>query len=209
MASASVNSFASRSMVVSCSSSLVAWWHLLMELIYFFYFLMVPYMLAFLRNHLLTTYANALYASYAADCLLLVDLMGHFNVSFIDERSVEVFDRGLIRQHYMQGDFFIDFIGVLPLDILARFVHLSGTTICWLRTLKLIHLPKFVRLLNRFRIHSSRITDDFHVLYLTAMAIIHVLACIWFGFTEVEPVNYQSLSGYHGFGDFTNGSVRS
>lgn len=183
------------------------YWRILMRWCYLYYFLSIPYHLAFLRRHITTLYAHGLTVSYIIDGIMFLDFIGHFNASYVDDRSVEIFDRDLIRQHYMQGDFLRDFIAFIPLDILARIAKLSGTTICWVRILKLIHVSKLVHYLNEIRTHSSHIRTDFHLLLMAAMALIHILACLWFGFTYAERRNYQEVSNYRGFGDYTNGTV--
>jgi hypothetical protein len=92
-----------------------------------FYFLAVPYTLAFLRKELLTTYVNTLWAAYAVDCLLVLDMLIKLNTSFLDPASsVQVLDRRRIRQRYLSSEFIVDVsASVSPSTAVGRDFHLS------------------------------------------------------------------------------------
>lgn len=84
-------------------------WKEIMTLNALYYFLSVPYTLAFLRTEILTTYASTLWVAYAVDCLLLVDMCIKLNTSFLDPASsVQVLDRRRIRQRYLSTEFVVD-----------------------------------------------------------------------------------------------------
>lgn len=207
LTSQAINSFFT-TFVFQSTGPLAEYWRSLMRCCYFYYFLTVPYHLAFLRHYITTIYVHALNFSYIIDGIMLLDFIGHFNASYVDERSLEIFDRALIRQHYMQGGFLLDFIAFIPFDVLARIAKLHDSVICWVRLLKLIHCIKLVKYLDKMRRHSSHISTDFHLLLISAIALIHVMSCWWYYLTtNLEKRNYQKVSNYRGFGDYSNGTV--
>lgn len=109
--------------------------------------------------------------------------------AYTDEHSVKVWDRRRIRRHYFMTSFPIDLIAVLPIDVLALIGGARGSAIAWLRLPKLRHS---LRLYGAMLISwTNRLVAEAVQLYLTALAIIHLLACLWFFITEGHKDNYQ------------------
>jgi len=86
----------------------------------------------------------------------------------------------------------LDFIGMLPLDLLVFYYKRTGTTIAFLRIMKLLHTRD---LYSQLRHHygdrgssASRLIADIQFLYCCSLAVIHILACVWYDITTELPV---------------------
>lgn len=184
----------------------IAAWDRVMTFNALYYFLSVPFILSFLRDEILTTYASSLWVAYAFDCLLFCDVLIQLNTSFTDAScSVRVVDRQRIRHRYMTTGFLRDLVGILPLDVLVRFLGGSGALVACLRLPKLIFCYRLYTFFRRRSLSSSsRLVADLQALMFSALGMIHILACVWFFMTDGAPANYQALSGYEDYGDYTN-----
>jgi len=65
-------------------------WRVVMFLTVLYMFISVPYMIAFLRYALLTKYFTSLLISWSFDVILFLDIIVKLNMSYEDERSLEV-----------------------------------------------------------------------------------------------------------------------
>jgi hypothetical protein len=184
----------------------IAAWEKLMTLNALYYFLSVPFIIAFLREDILTTYASSLWVAYAFDCLLVCDVLIKLNTSFTDAAcSVRVVDRRRIRHRYMTTSFLPDLVGILPLDVFVRFLGGSGGLVACLRLPKLIFCHRLYTFFRRRSLSSSsRLVADLHALLFSALGMIHVLTCVWFIMTDGAHANFQALSSYEDYGDYTN-----
>ncbi|TFJ86293.1 hypothetical protein NSK_002501 [Nannochloropsis salina CCMP1776] len=184
----------------------ISMWVVVMIVNALYYFLSVPFIIAFLRDEILGEYESCLWVAYAFDCLLLCDVLVKLNTSFIDTScSVLVVNRRRIRHRYLTGGFLRDLVGMLPVDILVRFLGGSGTLVAFLRLPKLIFCYRLVNFFRRRSLNSSsRLAVDLQALLFSALGMIHILTCVWFFMTEGDPGNYQALSGYEDYGNYTN-----
>lgn len=196
----------SERLLFDAKGGFIAAWEKVMTLNALYYFLSVPFIISFLRNEILTTYASSLWVAYAFDCLLLCDVLIQLNTSFTDAAcSVRVVDRKRIRHRYMTTSFLRDLVGILPLDVFVRFLGGSGALVACLRLPKLIFCYRLYTFFRRRSLSSSsRLVADLQALMFSALGMIHVLTCVWFFMTDGAPANYQALSGYEDYGDYTN-----
>ncbi|GAB5032884.1 potassium channel skor-like [Nannochloropsis oceanica] len=196
----------SEALLFDSKGHFIALWRLVMTFNALYYFLSVPFMIAFLRDEILGEYRTSLYVAYAFDCLLFCDVFVKLNTSFLDTTcSVLVVNRQRIRNRYLTGGFFRDLIGLLPIDILVRYLGASGTLVTFMRLPKMLFCYRLVNFFRRRSLSSSsRLAADLQALLFSALGMIHILTCIWFFMTEGDPGNYQALSGYEDFGDYTN-----
>ena len=124
---------------------------------------------------------------------------------------VQVFDRSKIRDRYLQSDFLLDFLAILPVDLLAYFSGSSGHLIAFLRLPKLMHTPKLYRVVRATNISersssTARLLADIQSLYTLSLAMIHILACAWYYMTEGYSY-YDTVSHFDILGDPIQGSV--
>ena len=63
--------------------------------------------------------------------------------------------------------------------------------------------------IRSFTTPTSRLAAEIASLLLTSAGIIHILACILFYMTRGIPGNYQDVSHYEYYGDYSNGTVRA
>ena len=196
----------SERLLFDAKGSFVAAWDKVMTLNALYYFLSVPFIIAFLRDDILTTYASSLWVAYAFDCLLLCDVLIQLNTSFTDAScSVRVVDRQRIRHRYMTTGFLRDLVGILPLDIFVRFLGGSGALVACLRLPKLIFCYRLYTFFRRRSLSSSsRLVADLQALLFSALGMIHILACVWFFMTDGTMGNYLAVSSYEDYGDYTN-----
>jgi hypothetical protein len=84
----------SRSFIFDKQGMFISVWRRVMGLVGLYYFLSVPYQIAFLRSDLDTTYKTTLWVSYAFDCITVLNVLVKLNTAFIDpQSSVRITDR--------------------------------------------------------------------------------------------------------------------
>ena len=130
-------------------------------------------------------------------------------VSFVYDS--QVFDRKRIRNRYLQKDFLWDFIGVIPLDVLVYYLAHSGSY-----TVGLCRIPKYLhtrKLYTYFRTSysersssSARLMADIQSLYCYSLAVLHILACLWYALTGGDEV-FNQLGHSNFLGDVVTGDV--
>lgn len=203
---ASKRAMSPSSWVFDSKGAFIGAWKKVMGVVALYYFLSVTYVIAFLRDALLTQYVDSLYVSYGFDCMTLINVLIKLNTSYIDaSSSVRVTDRRRIRQRYLMTQYSADLVGILPLDIFARFLGASPELVAWLRVPKLVFCHYLYSFFNRKRLSSrSRLMANVQVLLLLSWGIVHVLACVLFMITYGQSGNFVELKGYTGLGDFVN-----
>jgi len=117
----------------------------------------------------------------------------------------QVFDRVKIRNRYLQKDFALDFLGVMPFDFLVYYyTNQGGSVVAFLRITKMIHTHKLYRhMRQQYSERSSstaRLVADIQSLYCFSLAIIHVMACIWYHMTQELPI-FTTLGKMNMIGD--------
>jgi hypothetical protein len=178
----------------------ISYWRKLMSLTACFYFATLPYIFAFLRDDLLTQYVGILWASWGMDSLMLLDVLVKLNTSYTDPlRSVEVTDRAKIRERYLVSECLIDIVGLLPLDIMARYLGAAGPIVASLRFPKFVFCYRLHYFFKRTSLSSlGRRAADLEMLLFVAVGLLHLLACVWFYMTYGVRGNYLEISDYHG-----------
>lgn len=137
-----------------------------MGVVALYYFLSVTYVLAFLRDALhQRDFVTSLYVSYGFDVLTLVNVCIKLNTSFIEpSSSVRVTDRRRILQRYLMTQYSVDLVGILPLDLFARYMGAPSEMVAWLRLPKLVFCHYLYSFFNRKRLSSrSRLMANVQV----------------------------------------------
>jgi potassium voltage-gated channel Eag-related subfamily H protein 7 len=130
------------------------------------------------------------------DLLYVSDLFRQFFLEYEDERThIMVRDRKNIAVHYLKGWFIIDFVSILPFDLVAL-VAKSETlskakalkVIRLLRLLKLVRIVKALRLVKKYR---ASVSLSFNKIFMVKTMVYigfftHLFACIWLLTATVE-----------------------
>jgi hypothetical protein len=126
------------------------------------------------------------------DFTFLVDMFISLNLMFFNEKGLLVKSRRRIRHRYLTGWFGIDFITILPYDLMT----LNSTEeLGMLRFLRIFRLLKLLRILRASRLFkdahtrfgfSTAVTTVFQLM-LTLTLLNHWLACIWGMSAMLQP----------------------
>ena len=85
----------------------------------------------------------------AMDIIFTLDIFVKFNTS-LEENSIEICDRVLISRKYISGQFTIDFLSVLPVDMIAALADPDISdrlkAISLLKLVRMLRLNKFLRI---------------------------------------------------------------
>lgn len=153
---------------------------------------MTPYNIAFHPDRTNVTWVAI---NSIIDILFLMDILVIFNTAYIDEDGefTVVQDYGKIAKRYLTSWFIIDFLAIIPIDILFGGSNVNGIV----RITRIGRLYRLIRLTRMLRVikiikEQSRIMDRMkeslrigigfqRVLFFTVYFVIftHVLSCFW------------------------------
>jgi len=168
-------------------------WDGLTSLALIFTAIVTPFETSFLPPPTMDTLDALFYVNRVVDFIFFVDMILQFCLCFPDFVSVLegpswVEDPAKIARHYLRGWFTVDFISVLPFDVISL-VDSSGVLVRFkaLRVIRLLRLLKMVRLLrasrmiNRWRTKISIYTGTQTLGKCVASVLIwcHWVACAW------------------------------
>ena len=124
------------------------------------------------------------------DVLFFIDILISFNTS-LNINNDEIHDRTQISLSYLRGQFTIDFLSAVPIDVLASifFKNLSAKQlkiISLLKLIRMLRLTKIVRALRTSRDIKSQI--KLFILLLKLILYIHCSACL-----QLFIIQYESL----------------
>jgi len=117
----------------------------------------------------------------------------------------------MIRRRYLNSDFVLDFITIIPLDLLVYYYTQSeSTTIAFLRIPKMLTVRKLYGSLrqsyNERSSSAARLLADIRALYCFSLGIVHILACVWYDLTKFQD-SYITLEETNFVGYETGYSV--
>jgi CRP-like cAMP-binding protein len=128
-----------------------------------------------------------------ADVFFMVDIWLGFRTGFMHRGNLNM-HLGDIRQHYIQrGTFLVDFLAVLPLELLCFFpgINVSLGVLRLNKLLRVVFLPSFLHYLaSRPGINLALIR--FALLLLYMFLLLHFVACGWFGLADIEGFGTDS-----------------
>ena len=126
------------------------------------------------------------------DLIFVVDLILNFFIAYRSNEDEDggrwITDRRAIACHYLKTWFAVDFLSVLPFEILNFLEMLEGASLIRaVRTLRLLRLIKLLRILRASRI-ARRWRDFFDLSHsstsillfaLVTAFLVHLMACVW------------------------------
>lgn len=131
----------------------------------------------------------------STDCLFMCDIIVIFNSAFYDEEMNLVEDRGQIACTYLSGWFLIDFLAVIPFDVILQNFNSNLYSLVRIarfgRFYKLIKLTRLLRILKIMRERNKlmkylsdilKIGLGFERLFffiLIFMLVLHITTCLW------------------------------
>ena len=173
-------------------------WDVLLSLILLLTCILTPFTLAFSDQVSEIEWYVAL--EWTIDALFLIDIFINFNTAYYrDDFEMET-DRRVIAYNYVTGWFFVDFISILPFDLMApsdgggeggdnlnQVVRLSKVSKIY-RLVKIMRLVRLLRIMRRrkqlFKGMKQIVADGAiqeRLSYFTMLLIIicHFLSCGW------------------------------
>jgi CRP-like cAMP-binding protein len=138
------------------NSQLMRFWDVVMIVLLAFTALFTPFEVSFVTAESATALDTWFWVNRIVDLGFLVDLVFNFFLPYHDmESRREVIDHRLIALNYIKGWFSIDFLSILPFDIVFEQLGGSGDSATRLRIIRVIRLLKLAKLLRVVR--ASRI----------------------------------------------------
>jgi hypothetical protein len=146
--------------------------------------LVTPYEVALLQ----TVFNTRFVVNCCIDLVYFFDMVRSFFTAFHDKQTNTLITSGpRIRRHYMQSWFLIDFVSVLPFDVLSLtagedFQKLKAIKI--IRLLRLLKLAKIFRSLEFYDRYKSKVAIPLNVVSLfqnclKMLICSHWMACAW------------------------------
>ncbi|RHY58706.1 hypothetical protein DYB38_009116 [Aphanomyces astaci] len=205
------------------NSQFRAGWDLFMIVLLVYTSLLTPYEIAFVET---VTVDGLFMVDRSVDLSFLMDMGFNFMTPFVDKENNQLIeDMGQIAQKYLTGWFILDFVSIIPFDVISmvRREHVNmrdsgGPEISAkkdltshlkiIRIIRLFRLIKLVRVLRASRIYSRweailgfKYTSVKLAKFLSCVLILaHWLACLW-GLTpaleDVGPDEHSWMDAYH------------
>jgi len=163
---------------------------------------------------------------YIVDLLFLADLLINFVSAYYDDEGTLVKDPKLLAKAYLKSWFIIDFLAVLPMDLIQQLFidrDSSYTQVRYNFFLRLIRLPRLYRLLRILRINNifkfikgTPFLEwlELHSLFLRIMTfflvtatMVHIMACIWFFEARLDSENEENWISRYYYTKETNASM--
>ncbi|ETV84250.1 hypothetical protein H257_03509 [Aphanomyces astaci] len=200
------------------NSQFRAGWDLFMIVLLVYTSLLTPYEIAFVET---VTVDGLFMVDRSVDLSFLMDMGFNFMTPFVDKENNQLIeDMGQIAQKYLTGWFILDFVSIIPFDVISMtFKGDSGgpeisakkdltSHLKIIRIIRLFRLIKLVRVLRASRIYSRweailgfKYTSVKLAKFLSCVLILaHWLACLW-GLTpaleDVGPDEHSWMDAYH------------
>ena len=115
---------------------------------------------------------------YIVDLFFAADILLTFRTTFFDAENELVLDKRVIRRSYLRGMFWIDFIAIIPFELLgyAWKGGANGARILQPQ-LKLIRLIRFTKVLKQINVHNNVLRVS-QMLWLF-LVFAHVVGSLW------------------------------
>jgi potassium voltage-gated channel Eag-related subfamily H protein 7 len=167
------------------SSKAMKRWDAVMLLLLLFTATVTPYEVAFLETKL----NNLFVVNRLVDCGFLLDMFIQFFLAYSDLEGKTVIDHKRIAKRYLQSWFGVDFVSILPYDMLGMLFNSADLSqLKLLRIVRLLRLLKLLRLIKAARIlkrYESQLGVSFAMLALLKFMVVlitvaHWSACLWY-----------------------------
>lgn len=189
-----MDSCCSKNMVIDPRSDYLKSWELVVISLLLFTAVVTPFEVGFLTTEINTLF----FINRIVDLLFLKDLVMQFHMGFIEKGTAgqEVTqDRLRIAQGYLFGWFTVDFISILPFDVIGLMIgNANISRLKILRVLRLLRLFKLVKLLKSadiFNRWQSRLGFKYSLMALAKyiafiIFVAHWMACLFHVVTVFE-----------------------
>jgi len=141
-------------MIYPCQEKLV--WDLFITLVLFFSCIETPYRIAFVKED----GSLGLLIGYSVDLMFFIDIILTFNSAIEDNRKQFIDDRKVIAALYLKGWFLIDFLAIVPIDIiLSSFNYNEAIRLARIgRLYKLVKINKLMRVFKMMKEKSNLVS---------------------------------------------------
>lgn len=155
-------------------------WNMFLQLISLYFFIEVPFNIAFRATVRLKTPYKVL--NTVLEILLIIDLFFHANTAFVSAHGMLVCIPKAIRQAYVEDVFFLDLLAATPFDLLVQANgHVNQLYVSWLR------LPRMLRIYRVYRMFKANpktakrptVANGVMQLFPFVLAMNHLAACLW------------------------------
>jgi len=128
---------------------------------------------------------------YMSDTFFIVDLILRARYMAVNINGELIRFKRSIWLHYLRHGFLLDFLAVLPLDVIAWIIGMTEPEgIPFFRLLKLLRFARqgfYFSVLESYRemVHAASnpaVLRSIHLIFTVAQ-VLHLIACIWFGIT--------------------------
>ena len=187
-------------------------WDFLILILIVISILLIPFQFAI--QHKVTLVGSVII--YVIDLFFIVDIFLNKRTSF-KIAGREITDKETIHRHYLETNFRIDFLAVLPIDLLFIFIpgfeFLGISLVIWFRLLRLLRIQHLFIILKRWQNQNwvspgyLRIAKYFSVILFLS----HLIACGWYlssFFAKFPSRSWVALNGLEN-SDFVTKYIRS
>lgn len=199
---ASTNARPKGSYYIDPTSEFMKKWDNFIILLLLFTAVVTPFEVSFLATALNMLF----YMNRCVDGGFIVDMFFQFFMGYQNQDNIYIYDYGAIASRYLTGWFPIDFVSILPFDLLSIVMDSNSLQqLKVVRVIRLLRLIKLLRVLRSARIfkrieHSlgwSYVTFALIKYFVLAMVTIHWVACIWAMAPQLigDPLNWYTFSG--------------
>jgi len=204
----------------------ISLWYVVMLLALLVVAVWVPYDIALLEPSVDTVVGITLFIfNRVLDLIFMLDMILQFHICYKDKWGQLIREPRRIRKHYLRGAFLLDFISVVPFEILTLMYSSAATAslkgfkvVRMLRLAKLLRLMRSNRVIQSFESKRELSYADIQLLAFCTMLLLfcHWLACGWILLVDVEDnkncveadfaptgccFNWLDCSSYSYFGD--------
>jgi len=171
---------------LSTTSKFIRAWDFVMLLLLIFTATFTPYDVAFLQY---TSTNSVAIVNYCVDSLFLIDIFVSF-LTIYQDSGKWVYDTRKIAKRYFSTFFWVDFISVLPFNLIAESIQVSDADVQKLQIFRFLKLLKFTRLVRLVRGHRLvvKLETEVGINYgrlsllkfgVSTLLLAHWGACLW------------------------------
>ena len=150
-------------------------WDIVIMLLVIFTASILPYQAAFGGGETMAARAT----NWTTDVFFVLDIVFNFRTAFIDGQGRLITKTGAISQRYMKSWFFIDFVSILPFEILGSGHQQLFKLLKCTRLLRLAKVAKFLDFVKF--LEKSEYANMYRIfkLFATFMLMVHLTACFF------------------------------
>ncbi|GAX72669.1 hypothetical protein CEUSTIGMA_g125.t1 [Chlamydomonas eustigma] len=135
---------------------------------------------------------------FTVDMIFIVDVYLNFRTAYLDGQGTLITDRRWIAKHYLRTWFIVDFLSVIPWDLItsgtAGFLGLLkllrilriGQVFMLLRSVRILRLARVPRLMQSIQIYVDRGMLQVAVFIISVTLLAHLSACIFYYMANIH-----------------------